>query len=257
MSGINQSLGAIAIRPIPRIGRIVQVLVTTDALGVPTFTPAFINSPLNAIYIIDSPYGIKMQSSVIGTQTYYAQQGESCNQAQGNINFQGISTPDFRNISQVGFVSQVVVNVTFYFKIWLGTDSRLGFIDNRTLTHPCSAEGIFPAPSNTGIVIAAGATNQAVQLSNGSALSYGSYDVAALIGNLDGSNIIYNVNSTGLAYLMPIFPQQVYRVPINPNSQYPGGSIQTMYFANPGATPITITAARVIQNNGYGIEANP
>lgn len=234
-----------------------QIQCVTDALGVATFTPAFVNTPMNAFYIIDSPYGIKLQTSVIGTQTYFMQTGESVPQPLGNINFQGLASPDARNVNSAGNAYTLITSTSFYFKIWLGTDSHLGFIDHRSIANPCSVETLIPTQANTGFSIAAGAAPQTVLYGTGlSALSSGFYDIAMLISNTDSNNTVYLTSAFASSYIMPLFPQQVYRVPLLLGSQIPGGSANQFYVANPNATAVIIMVGRICQNNSIGIESN-
>ena len=155
----NQLPGSGTGGPIPSIARPgaiyqrgIQTVTIQNAGNTAQFSlanPIFIPSDANAFYIVDSPFPLVLSNNINPLAEYASQTGESFNQKITRLGIQAIG-------AQVGAQAGAGTSstLTFTFKIWVGYDSHVGFIDHRTCWDTSDVQVVQPLASGVTIILA-------------------------------------------------------------------------------------------------------
>jgi hypothetical protein len=223
----------VAAQTTAKSGRVVQIYINPNGSGglQPINIPC---SNCSAFYVVDSPLPLLIRTDISGQSQYQNMTGES---------FQGI----IGNVQVIGYFGSAEaggpVTTPFFAKIWVGTSTYVGYIDNRTKVANDSYTIIAPcvggATALTPFSIAAGANTGYIIQPDGLPPFFINEIV---IGNLSSTQVIYLTDQNGIL-LCPIFPSTVIRLPIPIGVVTDTGG--TLYLYNPGAAAVNFTASAI------------
>lgn len=200
----------------------------------------------NAFIVIDSPVELSIQTDYAGGPFLYRSgEGEAYSAPTGKI-FVTLTS----NFVSANYVGAITIRV----KIWVGNKAGYGFISDRYNTPLGEQEGIYSIGTSAPFSIAAGAngiSTGVIQIPpatvNPSNFGGNITITGVMIGNLDASNTIFYSSSGNGAIDLPLFPQQVYRIPYAATL-----SINNLNFGfvNTNATAVNITLSLIYRVSG-------
>jgi len=234
---------ATPIAPVQRVGRVFQYTIQTgNALQFPIALVAAVN----AFYVVDSPYPLAIRTDISGQTSYQAGTGESFGQMLGHVTILGFATAS-------GVVTTAPGGVAINLKIWVGTDTHIGFIDHRApVAGSVVYQGFTSAGSVTGYFVIAGNNVPLV--------------VSAPTGNRVLTGFVVSNASAAISFLT-----DGTNAP-NAGGQYlvafPANSITTLNWLPQGLDPVAggtlfftgnvnLAIATLTQNSGFYLEGTP